>query len=224
MIEILKKKGWIIPVWFALILISSALKIGFLVGSENASLSLIAATLPVIAYFFPAYLSIPLAASAWLFTHMSWPVPLTLGIPTLLATLSWNISGGTSKLYDKALHIILPLSCMALFYFSPVGSEAWLYSSYWLIPVACCMFSLGIVGRALKSTFIAHAIGSVIWVYLIPMSPQAWLALIPVVAIERLFTVAWSLVMIGLLSYATAGSWKRNQAAEKFSFKGVFQR
>lgn len=38
---------------------------------------------------------------------------------------------------------------------------------------------------ALGSTFIAHAVGSVIWCYTVPMTPAMWLGLIPVVALER---------------------------------------
>lgn len=223
-IEILKQKRWIIAAWFSLVLISSYLKMGFLVGSENASLSLMVATFPVIAYFFPAYFSIPLVACAWFSTHLTWPVPLTLGIPTLMATLSWNFSQSENKGNDKLFHIILPVSCMALFYFSSVGADAWLYAAYWLIPIACCFLPLGILGRAIKSTFVAHAIGSIIWVYMVPMSPAAWLALIPVVAIERSFAIAWSLVMIGALSYAKAGVPKGTQVVTTSSAEGVFQR
>ncbi len=40
--------------------------------------------------------------------------------------------------------------------------------------------------HSLTSTFIAHAVGSVIWLYATPMTPEFWYALIPVVAVERL--------------------------------------
>jgi hypothetical protein len=38
----------------------------------------------------------------------------------------------------------------------------------------------------LGSTFIAHAVGSTIWIYTVPMTAQMWLGLMPLVAIERL--------------------------------------
>ena len=39
---------------------------------------------------------------------------------------------------------------------------------------------------SLSSTFIAHAVGSVIWIYADPATPEFWYALIPLVAVERL--------------------------------------
>lgn len=210
-LQLLKKHQWAILAWAALILISSNLKLGILVGSETATLSLLVATMPVIAYFFSGYLAVPLAIGAWMCTHLTWPIPLTMGIPTLLATLSWRASSERKSINDYIINLILPIACMALFCFSPIGAQAWAYSLYWLIPAIAFFVPMGIFGRALQSTFVAHAVGSVIWVYFVPMPPQAWLSLIPVVAVERLFISSWSLVMIGILSYAKAEQWQKNQ-------------
>lgn len=76
---------------------------------------------------------------------------------------------------------------MGAFIVHPVGGAAWAYSLYWLIPVALYMIRKeSLFLTALGSTFTAHAVGSVIWIYANPMTPQTWLALIPVVFIERL--------------------------------------
>ncbi|MFH1470111.1 MAG: hypothetical protein ABIF01_00015 [Candidatus Micrarchaeota archaeon] len=80
----------------------------------------------------------------------------------------------------------LPLGCMALFALHPVGGQAWIYSLYWLIPVIAAFFPERLVGRALGATFTAHAVGSVAYLYMFQSTPAFWLALIPVVAVERL--------------------------------------
>lgn len=209
--EILKKHRLILMAWAFLVLISSQLKLGFLVGSQEGSLSLIVSTLPVIAYFFPFHIAAPFAGAAWLLSHLTWPIPLTLGIPTLFATLSWKASKENKGWMDTALHLILPLSCIAAFCASSAGSQAWPYSLYWLIPAALFFVPMGLVGRALKSTFVAHAVGSVIWVNMIDMAPESWMLLIPVVAVERLVAASWSVLMIGTLAYAKTEMWSLNQ-------------
>jgi len=79
---------------------------------------------------------------------------------------------------------------MALFVIHPVGTIAFAYSLYWLIPV--CLWILnrfnllkGIFSTALQSTFVAHAAGSIIWLYTLNMPATKWLSLIPIVAVER---------------------------------------
>lgn len=102
---------------------------------------------------------------------------------------------GTRKRGSKFTAVI-PLICMALFIAHPVGRQAWLYSMYWLIPIAIKLVPKldKLFFRSLGATFTAHAVGSVAFIYTIPMSPEAWLALIPIVAIERL---AFSLGITG---------------------------
>lgn len=201
-LDFVKKHYKILIVWSFLIFISSNLKLGFLIGSQNASLSLLVSTLPIIAYFFPWHLSVSVAGGAWILTHMTWPFPVTLGVPTFFATLSWNASKKKNRAMDFLLHVILPFACMTVFCLSPVGSKAWLYSIYWWIPIVLFFFPFGLVGRALKSTFLAHAIGSVIWMYISPMTHESWMLLIPIVAFERLLSASWSLIMIAILTYA----------------------
>lgn len=224
MLELIKKNSWIILSWMILLVMSSYLKIGILVGSNEASLSLMAAAMPIIAYFFRSSIALPFVGSAWILSHLAWPIPITLGIPTLLATISWRMSDPKNSLRDRVFHFGIPALCMFLFFVSPVGATAWLYSLYWLIPMILSIVNLGLIGRALKSTFIAHAVGSVIWVYLIPMSPEAWLGLIPVVALERFFTASWSVAMIGILLYATPERWRLAPKSSFLSPAGVLQR
>lgn len=80
----------------------------------------------------------------------------------------------------------VPIACMALFMLHPVGSQAWQYSLYWLIPAIALMLPERLFLRSLGSTFTAHSIGGIIWLYLIPTTPAFWMALIPIVAFERI--------------------------------------
>jgi hypothetical protein len=85
---------------------------------------------------------------------------------------------------------------MALFIIHPVGLLASAYSLYWLIPVGCYFIArTSIFSAALASTFIAHAVGSVMWLYLQPTTAQYWLTLIPVVAAERLIFASAATVL-----------------------------
>ena len=78
------------------------------------------------------------------------------------------------------------LACMAAFIAHPVGAQAWVYSLYWLVPAIALALPEHLFLRSLGSTFTAHSIGSVVWLYAFPSTPAFWLALIPVVAFERL--------------------------------------
>ncbi len=119
----------------------------------------------------------------------------TRGLPTLAAYAVWMSVAQGYKWLDRLLHLLLPPVCMAAFCTSPYVGEGWIYSLYWLIPPLCFMVRL-LVGRAhlwltaVSTSFIAHAVGSVMWVYLFPTFPAYWLSLIPLVAHERLFIAA----------------------------------
>jgi hypothetical protein len=71
-----------------------------------------------------------------------------------------------------------------------VGSQVWYYSLYWLIPMVLYFAPKNLFLRSLGSTFTAHAIGSVLFLYSIPTAPALWIMLLPIVAIERLVFAA----------------------------------
>jgi len=55
--------------------------------------------------------------------------------------------------------------------------------------------------HSLTSTLIAHAVGSVIWIYTTPMTPAFWYALIPIVAVERLVMAIGMTTMYHAIGY-----------------------
>ncbi|MFH1848608.1 MAG: hypothetical protein ABH879_00305 [archaeon] len=88
---------------------------------------------------------------------------------------------------------IVPLAAMAMFILHPVGRQAWFFSLYWLIPVAVKILQSkysNLYLRSLGATFTAHAVGSVAWLYTVPMDAGQWTGLIPIVAFERLLFAA----------------------------------
>lgn len=91
---------------------------------------------------------------------------------------------------NTLLNIVVPAVCMVLFIVHPVGSQAWFYSLYWLIPMVLCFVKSNVATRSLSASFIMHAVGSVVWLYTGAISPVTWMALIPVVVCERLIIAA----------------------------------
>jgi hypothetical protein len=124
------------------------------------------------------------------------PYMLTFGIPSILATTNWSteinnkISNTYQLIIKVVLQIILPLMCIILFVKHPIGKKAILYPMYWFIPTIIFFYQhvkgTKVFLTALSSTFIAHATGSIMGLYILSIPASTWNALIPVVAIERL--------------------------------------
>ncbi len=107
-------------------------------------------------------------------------VQLFFGLPTLFASLYWSTESGL-------LRIAVPFFCMILFIVHPVGFYAAPYTLFWLIPIAAHFYTDSRLLTAMASTFVAHAVGSVMHLYMVgTLSSWAWLKLIPIVVIERM--------------------------------------
>lgn len=129
---------------------------------------------------------------------------LAYHIPGLCASLYWATS-------SKILRIAPALLCMILFLIHPVGFGAAWYSLFWLIPIILTFRkSSGLFATALASTFTAHAVGTLIWLYTLPMAPHDFIALVPVVLVERLLFAAGMVVgykaIAAILVMKSAGS------------------
>ncbi|MCF7800171.1 hypothetical protein K9M16_04190 [Candidatus Babeliales bacterium] len=122
---------------------------------------------------------------------------VTFGLPTLLSTLCWSVSLKSKtnnslfiEILNLILKVVLPITCFALFVLHPEGNKAYIYSFYWFIPVFIYFLDKFKIYNAyfltaLATTFVAHAVGSVIWLYTVPMAAFMWISLIPIVALER---------------------------------------
>ncbi len=105
---------------------------------------------------------------------------LFLYIPGFCGALAWRST-------NLLMHIIVPLSCMIAFILHPQGHDAWVYTLYWLIPIALFFVRTpSLFKRALAATFITHAVGSVLWLYMYAIPTHVWHSLLFVVPVERL--------------------------------------
>ncbi|MAG15696.1 hypothetical protein CMO88_01400 [Candidatus Woesearchaeota archaeon] len=86
----------------------------------------------------------------------------------------------------KHISLVVPLIAIALFVAHPVGQQVWYFTLFWTIPIIAKFFQKRLFLRSLGATFTAHSVGGAIWIWTVPMAPEAWIALIPVVIIERL--------------------------------------
>lgn len=105
--------------------------------------------------------------------------------PMLFATYYFATFGKKNALKGNLI-LLFPIAAMLLFITHPVGSQSWYYSLFWVIPVfAALFFRNNLFARSLGASFTAHSIGGVIWLFTVPTTPAFWIALMPIVIIER---------------------------------------
>jgi len=97
--------------------------------------------------------------------------------------------------------IIIPLLCILLFVINPIGRTVWFYSCFWLIPILISLFKekldkilrfplFKIYGYSLGAAFVDHAIGSVVFLYLLKIPANFWIEAMPMTFVERLMIAA----------------------------------
>ncbi|VVC00946.1 Uncharacterised protein [uncultured archaeon] len=181
--EITQKRIAFFAIFAVAALVLSQIKFDAILGVQNKNFTFFQLIGPTAAGVLGPFLGVAsvlfVEISNSLITGASFdPLAIVLLLPMAFAALYFG-----SK--DR-LTAIPALVCMALFWMHPYGAQVWFYSLYWLIPVACAFHKDNIIARALGSTFTAHAIGSVAYLYAFNLAPAVWLSLIPVVAFERL--------------------------------------
>ena len=123
---------------------------------------------------------------------------VTKGLPTLV--MMYSAQAHKSSNITLLLNIILPLCMAAAFVLHPVGGSAAVYTLFWLIPICCeiaqRMGIQSVFQRLLGATFLAHAVGSVIWLYVMPTTPATWINLLAVVPAERLVFASGATLVI----------------------------
>ena len=187
----------------AIFKLSGLFKISFLVGSQMIWFSGINATLPLSGAF-GGVCGAGLVFLVRQLIHLFYFKTISLSflafcIPGFCASLYWTS-------HNIFIRLLLPMVCMLLFVVHPVGSQAAIYSLYWLIPIALYFVPRkSLFLTALGSTFVAHAVGSVIWCYTVAMTPALWIGLLPIVALERLLFALGMVVAHYLISYVFKG-------------------
>lgn len=184
---------------FGLIKVASLFKMSYILGSYTAMFSGTNIVTPLVGAFAGVGGSLGVFGVGYLLRLLlrgafSFRI-LAFHLPGLCASLYWSTP-------NAFVRLVLPIICMVAFISHPVGGSAWLYSMYWLIPIALYFVqNKSMFQTALASTFVAHAVGSVIWLYTVPMTAVAWMALIPVVAVERLVFASGMVVVHSGISY-----------------------
>jgi hypothetical protein len=121
---------------------------------------------------------------------------VSLGLPLLAGSFAWRSFLGDNGRLGFFINCALPLALMVLFVTHPSSSPVYMYSFYWFIPGALYVLNtLGLLHRvaeplrlflaALASTFVSHAVGSVMYLFTVPSAPELWSSLLLVVALER---------------------------------------
>jgi len=193
---------------FLISLLISSFKFCTLIGKSFAYFSGMLFVAPLLGAFFSSPVAIVLTGLLVTTKALLFCYPVTGGIPTLFATLAWSthtqISQEKSRyahLFYFLVHAALPALCMIIFMTHASVGQGYVYALYWLIPIALYFSHLffkinSIFTVALSSTFIAHAVGSTLWLFTVPMKPEQWLSLIPVVALERLITALGMMLLL----------------------------
>lgn len=181
-------KAMFLATFAALVWVGRSINFSKIIGAENQFFTLYQLVGPIAGSFLGTTVGVAAVLIAELINFLvigkEWTILNLLRItPMLFATYYF----GSKKRLTSGL---IPAVCMALFIAHPVGRNAWPYSLYWLIPIVGRIIpnknKFRTLLQSFGATFTSHAIGSVIWLYTIPMKSAEWLALIPVVALERL--------------------------------------
>jgi len=206
-----RKQALFVLIFAALALVADRINVSSIVGAPGQTFTLFQFFGPIAGAFLGAWLGIAAVLGAELVNFALLGKAVTAInvmrlFPMLFAT--WYFAKGK----DAKAGIAVPLAAMALFWLNPIGLEAWPYALYWLIPVGARLFAAdNLFAKSLGTTFTAHAVGSVAFLYATGMAAPAWMALIPQVAVERLLFgagIACSFVVMNAVLAALTSRWK----------------
>ncbi len=206
-----KKQVLFIVLFSALALVADRINVSSLVGAPGQFFTLFQFFGPIAGAFLGAWLGIAAVLGAEVANFVLLGKALTAVnimrlFPMLFAT--WYFAKGR----ETRTSLAVPAIAMAAFILHPVGREAWFFSLYWTIPViARLFFSKSLFMKSLGTTFTAHAVGGAAWAWMVPMPAEAWIALIPVVAIERFvfaLGITGSFVAMNSLLAALTARWR----------------
>ncbi|MBT3814644.1 hypothetical protein HOE37_01485 [Candidatus Woesearchaeota archaeon] len=212
-------------IFFVLVLIGRKINFSPVLGAENQFFTLYQFFGPTAGAFLGpifggiAVLFAQLADFLIMGKEWTW-VSILRFLPMLFAAYYFGMS--VKKRNQNWIKVTVPLICIALFIYHPIGRQAWVYSLYWLIPVFAVILPKKVPGkllfRSLGATFAAHAVGTAIWIWTIPSTVGMWLTLIPITGYERLLFglgIAGSYVIFNTaLDYAVE-KWKISFPAQE---------
>lgn len=129
-----------------------------------------------LSFFVPAaaiilFIAHPVGRQVWFFS-LFWTIPILMKL--------------FSKYSEKiVVNVVLVAMAVIAYAMSPALRSIWVFAGFAVILILFNKFS-ALSSKSVGATFTAHAVGGAIWNYIVPMTPQAWIALIPIVIFERL--------------------------------------
>lgn len=203
--KLVTKKGLLFLLVFSiLVFLGDRVNFSKLVGAENQFFTLFQFFGPVAGAFLGpvvGVLAVLIAeVASKVVNHTAFDLVTALRLlPMLFA--AWYF--GTKR--DK-ISFLIPVAAIAMFIAHPVGRQVWFFSLFWTIPIIVKLlpnkYGNRVFLRSLGATFTAHSVGGAMWNYIVPMTPAAWVSLIPVVIYERLMFaggIAVSFVLLNTL-------------------------
>jgi len=182
-----KQKLWFVLVFGAAALLAMQINFSRVLGAENQYFTLFQFFGPVAGGFLGPFAGVTSVLIAQIANAFLVPKQLVLVDYLRFAPMLFAAFYFGAKARQDWIKAAVPLAAMALFWVHPIGSQAWAYALFWLIPIACAfVFKNSLFAKSLGATFTAHSIGSVIWIYSLPSTASFWLALFPIVIYERL--------------------------------------
>lgn len=108
-------------------------------------------------------------------------------VPGWCSTMFWVIPQFVGS-------VLIPFTAICLFIVHPIGGQAFVYALLWVIPIFLYISRYTKINiadtffaQALCATFVAHSVGSVMFLYGMPaMKPEVWILLTPIALAERL--------------------------------------
>jgi len=210
-----KKRIIFMLLFFVLVLVGKKINFSPLVGAESQFFTMFQFFGPIAGSFLGPVFGIIVVFFSQLVDFFivgkeaSW-INLLRMMPMLLAAYYF----GSKK---QTLRVLVPIACMILFVVHPVGQQAWFYSLLWLVPILGVVLPKKFPGkllfRSFGATFTAHAVGTALWIYTVPSTPQMWAGLLPITAYERFLFglgIAGSYVVVNTMLNYVLDKWKFN--------------
>jgi hypothetical protein len=188
--------------------LSRLIKISFMIGSKISFFSAVNIMAPMTGVLGGTYRGLSLlvihSLYKWILIGGSIFPLIGYHIPHFFASFYWTAESKFAK-------SIVPIVCMIIFIAHPVGSNSIPYALLWLIPIGIALSnSKNIYLIAFGSTFTAHAVGSVLWIFSMPMNPQTWISLIPIALCERALFACGMVVIYFVFNFVKSTIKERN--------------
>lgn len=169
------------------LLISACIPFNFMLGSRFSFFSCVSMSLPALSFHSSLVYVIFYFFTKACLTQLSLLNFLAARLPLFFSSLVMTIPGFFSM-------VAIPIIAFLTFVLHPVGRVVFYYGWLWFIPLIVYYKNMkSLFSRALSASCVAHAVGSVVWIYKMPCGPEFWRELMVIVVIER-FLIACGIV------------------------------